>query len=95
VPALLTNLLKDANTVEEAVTQFYENPNKYSHSAAPSTSIPVNLSKEAKTAASAPPPYASMRAIRHRPHTNAVIEAGHVRARDEVRFNFASGVITN
>ena len=75
------HLLKGANTIEEAVGQFYENPNKYSYGVAPSMSKPV---------VSAPPPYAAMSASRHRPYTNAVIEAGHVRARDEVRFTLTS-----
>jgi hypothetical protein len=64
------SLLKGADTIDEAVGQFFDNPDKYSHIAA------VNH-KQTKMTVSA---------SRHRPHTNAVIEAGNVRARDEVRF---------
>jgi hypothetical protein len=90
VSALLMCVAKGADTIDEAVAQFYENPNKYSHSSAPSMSIPVNNSKEAKTQVDPPPLYAppanTMSGSRRRPHTNAVIQAGNVRARDEVRY---------
>jgi hypothetical protein len=54
----------------------------------------VDHTAEAKAPAYTPPPYAPpysppANALAHfnrRPHTNPVIEAGHVRARDEVRF---------
>ncbi|TVY27212.1 hypothetical protein LHYA1_G004663 [Lachnellula hyalina] len=88
--------LEGSNSVEEAVTQFYENPDKYSESAAAvssmsSMSTPMasaSDAKEAKTPIYSPPPYApppeTTRTMQqHRPHTNPVIQAGHVRARDE------------
>lgn len=78
-----------AETIDEAVSQFYENPNKYSQSlgpGAPNDSQPA--SKETRTQVDEPPMYtpqaSTMRESRHKPHTNAVIEAGKVRARDEV-----------
>ena len=74
---------KGAETIDEAVGQFFENPKKYSHTAAPI------MSKEAQTQLFDPPPYAPPTSTvyrqQHRTHTNAVIEAGHVRSRDEVR----------
>jgi hypothetical protein len=88
------SVLKNADTIDEAVGQFYENPNKYSQSTVPSTSNPVNHTKETKKQVYSPPPYApptrTMGGPQRRLHTNAVIEAGHVRARDEVRFAFTS-----
>jgi hypothetical protein len=87
-------ILKGADTINEALHQFYENPNKYSHSPVPSMSNPVNHIKETKTQIHASPPYAplakTMSGPRRRPHTNAVIEAGNVRARDEVRSTLTS-----
>jgi hypothetical protein len=87
-------VLQGADTVNEALNQFFENPNKYSHSAVPSMSNPVNNIKETKMQVYSPPPYAppvkTMSGPRRRPHTNAVIEAGNVRARDEVRFTLTS-----
>jgi hypothetical protein len=35
------------------------------------------------------PPSNIMSGQRHRPHTNAVIEAGNIRARDEVTFSLS------
>lgn len=79
--------LEGADTVNEALNQFYENPSKYSHSPVPSMSSPVNHTKETKMQVYSPPPYAplakTMSGPRRPPHTNAVIEAGNVRARDE------------
>ncbi|RDW71841.1 hypothetical protein BP5796_07875 [Coleophoma crateriformis] len=78
--------LQSADTVEEAVSQFYENPDKYSHIPNPSMSNPVNEAKNTKAQISDLPPYASPSNTigrQRRPHTNAVIEAGNVRARDE------------
>jgi hypothetical protein len=89
--------LKGANTIDEAVGQFYENPNKYSHNPGPSLSDPVDHAKETKMQVSSPPLYAppanTMWQPRHRPHTNVVIEAANVRARDEVRFTLTSSVL--
>ena len=91
---MLICFAKGADTIDEAVAQFYENPNKYSHSSAPGMPIPVNHSKEAKTQVDPPPLYAppanTMSRSQRRPHTNAVIQAGNVRARDEVRFTLNS-----
>lgn len=90
----MTCSLKSADTIEEAVSQFYENPNKYSHSPALGISTPVNDAKKPGMQVDAPPSYApvaqTMSRAQHSPHTNAIIEAGHVRARDEVRFKFAA-----
>ena len=106
---MLIRVLKGADSIDEAVGQFYEDPNKYSHSTAPKMDNPVDNAKEAKTQVyyppvngppantmsgtqayspppSAPPINAMSRPLR-RPHTNVVIEAGNVRARDEVRCN--------
>jgi len=82
---------KGANSIDEAVSQFYENPNKYTQPSAASMPAPVADTKNTKVPADAPPAYAPpayhMSRSQHRPHTNAVIEAARVRARDEVRFN--------
>lgn len=92
--------LEGANSVEEAVGQFYENPDKYSQEPVPSISQPAppsppapSMSKpgdhtqETNAPAYSPPPYAppaqTVHRQQHRPYTNPVIEAGHVRARDE------------
>jgi hypothetical protein len=85
---------KNANTVDEAVSQFYENPHKYSNSlkAAPAAStsrMPPQVDNKATMAPSySLPPYAPPTSgpsrPQHRHHTNPVIEAGKVRARDEV-----------
>jgi hypothetical protein len=87
-------VLKGADTINEALNQFYENPNKYSHSPVPSMSNPANHIKETKMQVYSPQPYAplakTMSGPQRRPHTNAVIEAGNVRARDEVRFTLTS-----
>ncbi|TAQ86452.1 hypothetical protein B7494_g5226 [Chlorociboria aeruginascens] len=85
--AVTGSVLKGAKSVEEAVAQFYEDPDKYSHSPV-SKSNPVDHAKEAKMRNDSPPLYAPPTTPApitrsHRPHTNAVIEAGHVRARDE------------
>ena len=48
-------------------------------------SNPVNHIKETKM-----PLAKTMSGPRRRPHTNGVIEAGNVRARDEVRFTLTS-----
>ena len=85
--------LEGANSVDEALNQYFENPNKYSH--------PVTQTKGSKESrdshippasmpsSNMPPPYTppvnNVSGSRRRQHTNAVIEAGHVRARDEVR----------
>lgn len=89
--------IQGADSVDEAVGQFFENPDKYTAPPAPSSpNAPVaNAAKNAQSQAPAysPPPYAPPANIngsggpRRRPHTNPVIEAGHVRARDEVRFD--------
>lgn len=96
-PALLTRPLKGADTVEEAVGQFYDNPDKYAQSAAagavavPDPTSPFNPKMDpgvAKNPVYAPPVYAppvnAMGGPPRQHHSNAVIEAGHVRARDEV-----------
>ncbi|TVY32799.1 hypothetical protein LOCC1_G008712 [Lachnellula occidentalis] len=102
--------LEGSNSVEEAVSQFYENPEKYSEPPQPaavpaysmsSMSTPVTSprdakgpsssdAKEAKAPVYSPPPYAPppgttamQQQQQHQPHTNPIIQAGHVRARDE------------
>lgn len=84
--------LQNTNTVEEAVGQYYDNPDKYSHSSLP---VPVSQPKGKgnELQAHTPPPYAPPATItsgsRSRSHMNAVIEAGNIRARDEVRLLFS------
>ncbi|MCJ1310167.1 hypothetical protein MMC25_003828 [Agyrium rufum] len=121
--------LEGANTIDEAVGQYYENPEKYAHKPTPimpgvgqdtkdtkydkETSDSMTAketgeskeSKESKMMADAPPTYnqsttsngsttgaslqpttsrsQSQQYKQHKHHTNAVIEAGHLRARDE------------
>jgi hypothetical protein len=80
-----------AASIDDAVGQFYENPNKHAQSSAISKSNPVKQdAKDNNNTTYDPPPYAppknTARAVQRRPHTNAVVEAGHVRARDEVCF---------
>ena len=94
--SVLMSTLKGASTMEEAVTQYYENPDKYSQPPAPPPaphpapvdSKPVKDTKASPKQVDAPPTYFppqnTMSAQRHRPHTNVVINAGIVRARDEV-----------
>lgn len=60
---------------------------------------PQNSKSDAKnTTDELPPSYAPpTRAVRRanvRPHTNPVIEAGHIRARDEVKFTLTFKVAT-
>jgi hypothetical protein len=87
--------LKGANTIDEAVSQFYESPDKYSSKPAPAPAMPnpPNNTKATQASKQPPasqgyelPPYAPPAVARsqRRPHTNAVIQAGHARARDEV-----------
>lgn len=92
-------MFQGANTLEEAVGQFYENPEKYTPSLPPTKADPppskggsVSQPRDPKTQ-DLPPQYAPpttspprQRRQPLKPHTNAVIQAGHVRARDEVRF---------
>lgn len=62
--------------------------------APPSYAPPGQSSNNANAPAYAPPahppPSSSVSAALRRPHTNAVIEAAHVRAKDEVRFKINS-----
>ena len=82
--------MQGAPTVEEAVGQYYDNPDKYSHSSVSTVPDGEIQAKETRPQAS-PPPYAppatTARTSQFRPHTNALIEAGNIRARDEVRFS--------
>lgn len=75
-----------ASTVEEAVTAYYDNPNRYSGSA---------MSGDNKTSKKAPlaafsngkdvlPTYETAERSTIHSHTNAVIQAAQVRAQDEV-----------
>ncbi|KAG0645420.1 hypothetical protein D0Z07_8539 [Hyphodiscus hymeniophilus] len=83
--------LEGAGTLDEAVGHFYEDPDRYSHSPDSGKSKPVDqksvdhTTTEAKPPVYAPPPYnpPTNTLARRRPHTNAVVEAGNVRARDE------------
>ena len=74
--------------MEEAVNQYYENPDKYSQPPVPVDSKPVKDIQAPPKQVDAPPmyfpPQNNMNAQRYRPHTNAVINAAAVRARDEV-----------
>jgi hypothetical protein len=67
--------LKNAKSIEEAVAEFYDNPKKYSSNTAPTMPTSSDVPNAAILASRRPP---------QQHHTNAVIEAGHVRARDEV-----------
>ena len=88
VKAVLICASKDASTMEEAVNQYYENPSKYSQTPAPVKSNPVKDAKAPPKQADAPPVYfpspSTASTLSRRPHSNAVIGAGLVRARDEV-----------
>ena len=87
IEKLLMWYLKGADTVEEAVAQFYENPNKYSDPNVFTQSI-KGLKKSKAQPASNPASNATgsrTKGPRLPPHTNAVINAGNIRARDEVR----------
>ncbi|KAN0106717.1 hypothetical protein V8E51_009593 [Hyaloscypha variabilis] len=84
--------LEGASTVEEAVGQFYEDPEKYTPKPAPSKTDSVKQPLMDTKTQSGPPQYAppqyapptnTVSRPRHRPHTNPVIEAGNIRARDE------------
>jgi hypothetical protein len=91
-----TYIPKGANTLEEAVGQFYENPEKYTPAPPtkadpPPTKAPMNLPRDTKAQDLPPqytPPTRTARRTNVRPHTNPVIEAGHIRARDEVKITF-------
>jgi hypothetical protein len=74
---------KGADSLEQAVNQFYEDPEKYSR---PNISSSKEGSKTKVFSPSHAQPVKTVVGQRHRHHTNAVIEAGHIRARDEVRF---------
>ncbi|KAF9077175.1 hypothetical protein BDP27DRAFT_1413620 [Rhodocollybia butyracea] len=56
-----TMFLEGASNIDEAISQYFDNPDRYSHT------------KEETKRSQAP----------KRPHTNAVIDAGYLRARDE------------
>ena len=87
-------VLKGADTIDEAVNQFYENPDKYSHGPDSTMSKPVTHTKDPKMQVHSPPPQYPPTETRTRlwniPHTNAVIEAGNLRARDEVHFTLTT-----
>lgn len=76
--------------MEEAVAQFYENPNKYSRGPVQSTNAVTTDSEKGSIDSPlySPPPYVltsnRRNVTRHQIHTNAVIEAANLRARDEV-----------
>ena len=91
-------MLKDANTIDEAVGRYYEDPNKYSKSQGggisnspknPEERGPPVYTPYSNTLSYAPSYTPSANAtggtvVRH--HTNQVIEAGDIRALDEVSF---------
>ncbi|KAF2667062.1 hypothetical protein BT63DRAFT_328406 [Microthyrium microscopicum] len=83
-----SRFLEGSNTLDEAVSEYLENPNKYSQASAPSYNQPKSMglsSKEKQKPNHPPPAYASVTrsAPGHLTHTNEVIQAGHVRAQDE------------
>jgi hypothetical protein len=94
-------LPKGATSVEEAVGQFYDNPDKYSQrnlpdgeirSKDPQLQVPPQVQVPVSPPSYAPPQAAPVRTTQqYRPHTNAVIEAGNIRARDEVRLISSCG----
>ncbi|KAF9077114.1 hypothetical protein BDP27DRAFT_1357264 [Rhodocollybia butyracea] len=79
--------LEGANNIDEAIGQYFENPDRYSYTKEDTKDSKEDTkdSKATKLQVYSPPPYAPPTTSRgpHRPHTNAVIEAGHRRARDE------------
>lgn len=82
------DIFKGADTINEAINQFYEQPDTYSHNPVSRMIDTVDPTEEANMQADAPPSYASLVNVvsepQYPPHTNAVIEAAKVRARDEV-----------
>jgi hypothetical protein len=79
--------VKNANSLEDAVQQFYENPDKYLANTLSSKSEPGTNAKGTTTALL--PPQGPPSRQWYPPHTNIVSEAGHIRAQDEVRCSFA------
>ncbi|PWY92280.1 hypothetical protein BO70DRAFT_357412 [Aspergillus heteromorphus CBS 117.55] len=84
----LVRWLKAADNIDDALTQYYENPNKYSHGLFPSEDSPQISTQETWTSAPLPPPsYHEVFSIQNnlpvQTHTNKVIEAANVRAQDE------------
>lgn len=89
--AISLTLNQGASTIEEAVDRFYDDPDKYSRDPVKTSSKSDSKrdSKQIKSRDYLPPAYApratNTNGQSYRPHTNPVIEAGHIRAIDEVR----------
>jgi hypothetical protein len=83
--------VKGADTLDDAVGQYFENPNKYSQSSISSMSKSVNDTKVTKSR-DYPPSSHAVSAVKngtqYKVHTNAVIHAGNIRAQDEVCFSY-------
>lgn len=84
----LTSNPKEASSLDEAINQFYENPNRYPNNAVAGRPDP-RVQSDVTDAQALPPSYdshiSSVHRAEHAPHKNIVTEAGDVRARDEVR----------
>ncbi|GLA20865.1 hypothetical protein AnigIFM62618_009839 [Aspergillus niger] len=80
--------LQEASSLDEAINQFYENPNRYPNNAVAGRPDP-RVQSDVTDAQALPPSYdshiSSVHRAEHAPHKNIVTEAGDVRARDEVR----------
>ncbi|GKZ55815.1 hypothetical protein AnigIFM49718_000981 [Aspergillus niger] len=80
--------LQGASSLDEAINQFYENPNRYPNNAVAGRPDP-RVQSDVTDAQALPPSYdshiSSVHRAEHAPHKNIVTEAGDVRARDEVR----------
>ncbi|GKZ82031.1 hypothetical protein AnigIFM56816_006561 [Aspergillus niger] len=78
--------LQEASSLDEAINQFYENPNRYPNNAVAGRPDP-RVQSDVTDAQALPPSYdshiSSVHRAEHAPHKNIVTEAGDVRARDE------------
>lgn len=80
--------LKGAESINEALDRFYETPNNNSNRPISRMANHRGLNEEIDTRDDAPPAYASLNTVsesQRRSHTNKVIEAANIRARDEVQ----------
>ncbi|KAJ9205595.1 hypothetical protein C8Q69DRAFT_34390 [Paecilomyces variotii] len=78
--------LEGADSINEALDRFYETPNNNSNRPISRMANHRGLNEEIDTRDDAPPAYASLNTVselQRRSHTNKVIEAANIRARDE------------
>jgi hypothetical protein len=74
---LFTDLIpKKANTLDEAVGQYYDNPDKYSHAT-------TKQDEKPQARYNMPLPPVTTNGTARRAHMNVLIEAENIRARDE------------